>query len=157
MLELRRGLRLAAKPLNVGCTRQVSAEEHLDRHGATEAPLDRFVNNPHATAADLLEQMVVAECCGHRGDSRDKPAERLERLRRSLRKRQRGFPAGTLFKDCRLLRHGVGQANRSPQLANVTGQVGMRTLSLLDRIKPRLGIPIAQGFEDFSQPLLLLG
>ena len=61
MIEVGRRLGLATKPGQVGGTRQVAPQEHLDRDGATEAQLDSAVDDAHATATDFLHQFVVAE------------------------------------------------------------------------------------------------
>jgi hypothetical protein len=64
------GFGLAAKPRQIGRRRQIPSQEHLDRHGAAQALLQGAVDHAHATAADLLEEFIVAEGGRQRRDAR---------------------------------------------------------------------------------------
>ena len=67
MVEVGGGLGLGVEPLDVGVVGELAGEDHLEGHGAVQADLPRLVDDPHAAAGDLAEQLVVAEAPGMPG------------------------------------------------------------------------------------------
>jgi hypothetical protein len=61
MVEVGGRLRLGVKALHVGGGGQLAGQDHLERHEPVQAPLAGLVNDAHATAGDLFQQLVVAE------------------------------------------------------------------------------------------------
>jgi hypothetical protein len=52
---------LSPKTLHELLTRQRSRLDHLHRHDASEFPLPGLVNDSHAAARNLVQEIVVAE------------------------------------------------------------------------------------------------
>ena len=64
MVEVRRGLSLAAEPLDEEFVTGVLGEEHLDGHRSVEQEVTGEVHVSHATAGELAVQFVtVVEHC----------------------------------------------------------------------------------------------
>ena len=61
MIEPRRRLGLAAKPRVVGCDGFWTSEHQLDRDNPLRRSLAGAINHAHAAAADLLENLAVAD------------------------------------------------------------------------------------------------
>ena len=61
VIEVRRGLRLQAEPLQVVGGREPAGPDHLQRQHAVQADLPRLEDDPHAALGDHLDQLVVAE------------------------------------------------------------------------------------------------
>ena len=61
MIEIGRRLGLALKALHVVGRGELTGEDHLQGHDAVEAHLPGLVDDAHAAAGDLLQQLVVAE------------------------------------------------------------------------------------------------
>ena len=64
MVELRDGLRLALKPLAAFGVEEPVARDDLQRDVAAERLLDRLVDDPHAAAAQLADDPVLAQPIG---------------------------------------------------------------------------------------------
>ena len=161
MVEVRGGLGLAAKPRQVGRTGQVPPEEHLDRHGSSQAPLQGPVDDAHAAAADLLEQLVVAQRHRQRRDARNKTAVRMPTGRHHDPRRRAADPGGPVglrspVDDRRFPGHRIGHEHRREEFPQLAGQIGMgrgrRFQPRLRRIPP----PFRQLVDERCQPLLLL-
>ncbi len=61
VIEVRRGLRLQAEPLQVVGGREPARSHHLERHHAVEADLASLENDPHPALSDHLDEIVVAK------------------------------------------------------------------------------------------------
>ena len=61
VVQLGRGLRLALEPPHLLGVQQRAGREHLQRHPPAERFLLGLVDHPHAAAADLAEDAVVAQ------------------------------------------------------------------------------------------------
>ena len=61
MIQVRRGLRLQAEPLEIIGRREPAGPDHLQRQHAVQADLPCLVNDAHAAFGDDLHQLVVAE------------------------------------------------------------------------------------------------
>ena len=61
MIQARRRLRLGTEASVIRTRRPLAAKQHFDRHNASQAQLPCAVHDAHATAANLLDQFVVAE------------------------------------------------------------------------------------------------
>jgi hypothetical protein len=61
VVERGRRLRLVAEAMDGGLVGEPGAQDHLERHGAAEARVARLVDDAHAAAAELLEDLVVGE------------------------------------------------------------------------------------------------
>ena len=66
MVQERGRPRLAPEPDQRGRPQESIARQHLQRHATAQALLHRLVDDPHAPAADLPEDPVVAQPLGHR-------------------------------------------------------------------------------------------
>ena len=66
VVEVGRRLRLGAEALHVGRRRQLAGQDHLEGDDAVQAHLPRLVDDAHAAAGDLLQQLVVAEVAHRR-------------------------------------------------------------------------------------------
>ena len=66
MVQERGRPRLAPEPDQRGGPQESIARQHLQRHATAQALLHRLVDDPHAPAADLPEDPVVAQPLGHR-------------------------------------------------------------------------------------------
>jgi hypothetical protein len=81
VVKIGRRLGFAPKAPHVGRGRQLAGEDHLEGDHALELDLPGLVNHAHATAGNLLQQLVVAE----RADF----PQRAGRSSRAGRKRRR--------------------------------------------------------------------
>ena len=61
VIEIGRRLGLGAKTLHVGSGGELAGQDHLESYDAIEADLPRFVDDAHAAAGKLLDQLVVAK------------------------------------------------------------------------------------------------
>src|ERR1051325_7093401 len=61
VLQAGRRLRFGAKTLHEYITGKFSEEQRLDRHDPIQAPLPRPINDPHPTARDFFDQLVITE------------------------------------------------------------------------------------------------
>ena len=68
MVEVRGGLGLDVEPLDVGLGGELAGEDHLERDGAVEAHLPGLVDDAHAAAGDLADELVVAEVADARSE-----------------------------------------------------------------------------------------
>ncbi len=58
VMQPRKCLGLHAEPSLLGRSRERAADYHLERNEAVQAPLPGFVDHPHPTATDLLENLI---------------------------------------------------------------------------------------------------
>ena len=61
VVEVAGGLGLGVEPLDVGLAGELPGQDHLQGHEAVEAHLPGLVDDAHAAAGDLAEDLVVAE------------------------------------------------------------------------------------------------
>jgi hypothetical protein len=83
MVQVGRHLGLAAKACHFARGGQLTGQDHLQSDDAVEALLPRPIDDAHAAAGDLVEQLVVADATpvGCFGDDRSLPAGRRGRRR----------------------------------------------------------------------------
>ncbi len=87
MIELRQDHRLAPKPFNVRLRRKMARQDHFKRNDASQRGVSGSVNNPHAAAGDLAEDLELANSAGRLG-------EPVDRIRPFLTKRSGNLAAG---------------------------------------------------------------
>ena len=61
VMQLRGGLGLDLEPPELVRVERRGERQHLQGHAAVERELDRFVNDPHAAAADDAQHAVIAQ------------------------------------------------------------------------------------------------
>ena len=61
VVEVGGGLGLGVEPPDVGLVGELAGEDHLERDGPVEADLPGLVDDAHAAAGDLADDLVVAE------------------------------------------------------------------------------------------------
>jgi hypothetical protein len=66
VLQAGRGGRLGAEALQLLLVRRRAGQQHLDGDHPFQARLPRLEDDPHAAAAHLAQQLVVAETLRHR-------------------------------------------------------------------------------------------
>jgi hypothetical protein len=99
--------RLGAKPLPVRRRSEVASQDHLQGHDAVEADLPSLVDNAHAAAGDLFEQLVIAEGSSRFGCDRG-TSRRFLILARAFRDQSHGKFS------CRLSVHASNLRHRKP-------------------------------------------
>src|SRR5690606_9728387 len=70
MVDSRRRLGLRTESDAIGGAREIAPDDHFERDHAIEASLSRSIDDAHASAADLLEDLVVAEASRKRRRAR---------------------------------------------------------------------------------------
>jgi hypothetical protein len=78
MVETGGDLGLGLEALDVGGGSELAGQDHLEGDETVEAHLPRLVDNAHAAAGDLLQQLVVAEITDA---GAGRPCHRPDRLR----------------------------------------------------------------------------
>ena len=160
MVEPGGGLRLAAEAGQIGLRGELAAKEHLHRDGAPQAPLPGPVDDPHAAAADLLEEVVVAERRREGDLAGGEAVGRLEVAMGRVRRRRGGRIVGTgrggaAGEDLRFVRHRVGEHHRREQLTELRREIGM---DAGERLEPHSGGArgtVGKLVEEAGQPLFL--
>ena len=67
VVEVRGQLRLEVEPPHLLRRRESAGQDHLERDDPVQTLLPCFVDDPHSSTSDLLEQLVVAKLRGLRG------------------------------------------------------------------------------------------
>jgi hypothetical protein len=67
VVEGRGGFRLGLKPTNLVAVGKFSGPDNFQRHNPVETDLSGFVDDPHATAGYLGQQLVIPEPLSHHG------------------------------------------------------------------------------------------
>ena len=123
MVEPGRGFGLATKSGEIGPAGEVAAQEHFEGDRAAEALLRGAVDDAHTAAADLLDQLVIAE-----GGRKRRRAGREPRTARP----DGGFTEHHLIdaslatlEHCGLFGDRVGHEHGGEEFAEMSGQVGM--------------------------------
>ena len=123
---------LGAKSRQVGRRRGAGVQDHLQGHGAAQASLARLIDDAHTAAAELFEELIVAERHARppaRGAvGRVGIAFVVRRCQGRFLARTAARPASQDLAARRASagRHAVGHQHRGPQTAQVVGQFGMR-------------------------------
>ena len=73
VIEASRGLRLGVESIHVGRRSQAVGEDHFEGDQAVQAQLPRLVDDAHAAAGDLLQQLVITDVADGGPQRRGRP------------------------------------------------------------------------------------
>ena len=134
--------RLAAEALHLLLAGQLTGEDHLEGHDPVERHVSGLVDDPHAAAGDLLQQLVIAE--------------EADRCRRSVARRAVPDCGNVGGLRCR---YSPGKAcklflvlEEGPQLVGEVGVLGQPGVARERRARLDSGQVLGQGLVDLLFP-----